>query len=45
LIAWARELGHDDILPHLRETLAEEKNADNKLLRLGEDQINAKAAA
>jgi ferritin-like metal-binding protein YciE len=44
LIAWARELGHEDILFHLRETLAEEKNADNKLLRLGEDQINAKAA-
>lgn len=44
LIAWARELGHETVLAPLRETLAEEKAADNKLLRLGEDQINAKAA-
>lgn len=44
LIAWAKQLGHDDVLGLLRETLAEEKNADNKLLRLGEDQINEKAA-
>lgn len=44
LIAWAKQLGHDEVLAHLRETLAEEKAADNKLLRLGEDQINAKAA-
>lgn len=44
LIAWARELGYENVLPHLRETLAEEKAADNKLLRLGEDQINRKAA-
>ncbi len=44
LVAWAKELGHESILPHLRETLAEEKDADNKLLRLGEDQLNAKAA-
>lgn len=44
LVAWAKELGHDEVLAHLRETLAEEKAADNKLLRLGEDQLNEKAA-
>ncbi|SDG20378.1 ferritin-like domain-containing protein [Pelagibacterium luteolum] len=44
LVSWAKELGHEQVLGHLRETLAEEKDADNKLLRLGEDQLNAKAA-
>ena len=44
LVAWAKELGHEEVLSHLRETLAEEKDADNKLLRLGEDQLNQKAA-
>ena len=44
LVAWAKQLGHEKVLAHLRETLAEEKDADNKLMRLGEDQLNAKAA-
>lgn len=44
LIAWARELGHQEAADILRETLAEEKGADSKLLRLGEDKLNEKAA-
>lgn len=44
LVAWAKELGHADIANILRETLAEEKDADSKLLRLGEDKLNEKAA-
>jgi ferritin-like metal-binding protein YciE len=44
LVAWAKELGHDEVADILRETLAEEKDADNKLLRLGEDKLNEKAA-
>jgi ferritin-like metal-binding protein YciE len=44
LIAWAKQLGHDDVAEVLRETLAEEKGADSKLLRLAEDKLNQKAA-
>jgi ferritin-like metal-binding protein YciE len=44
LVAWAKELGHDEVANILRETLAEEKDADNKLLRLAEDRLNKKAA-
>jgi ferritin-like metal-binding protein YciE len=44
LISWARELGYKAIADILRETLAEEKGADSKLLRLGEDKLNQKAA-
>jgi ferritin-like metal-binding protein YciE len=44
LIAWAKELNHNDVAEILRETLAEEKGADSKLLRLAEDKLNQKAA-
>lgn len=44
LVSWAKELGHQEVLSHLRDTLAEEKDADNKLMRLGEDRLNEKAA-
>lgn len=44
LVAWAKQLGLDDVANILRQTLAEEKDADNKLLRLGEDKLNEKAA-
>jgi ferritin-like metal-binding protein YciE len=44
LISWARELEHNSVLELLRETLAEEKAADSKLMRLGEDKLNQKAA-
>lgn len=44
LASWAQQLGHDEAVTILRETLTEEKDADNKLLRLGEDKLNEKAA-
>ena len=44
LVSWATELGYDEAANLLRQSLAEEKDADNKLLRLGEDSLNAKAA-
>lgn len=44
LISWAKELGHKEVADILRETLAEEKGADSKLQRLGEDKLNQKAA-
>jgi len=44
LIAWALELDHKQIADILRDTLAEEKGADSKLLRLAEDKLNEKAA-
>ncbi|MBO0347112.1 ferritin-like domain-containing protein [Roseibium limicola] len=44
LVSWATELGHTEAATILRQTLAEEKEADNKLLRLGEDRLNEKAA-
>ncbi|RUT29324.1 ferritin-like domain-containing protein [Arsenicitalea aurantiaca] len=44
LIAWAKELGQDEVADLLRETLAEEKAADSKLMRLGVDKLNEKAA-
>jgi len=44
LIAWARQLGHDDAASILERTLAEEKAADKKLTTLAEGGINRKAA-
>jgi ferritin-like metal-binding protein YciE len=43
LIAWARELGRDDVAQVLDETLAEEKATDEKLTRLAEARIDARA--
>lgn len=45
LIAWARLLGRDDVVPLLEETLAEEKATDEKLNQLSLDRINRRAAA
>ncbi len=45
LIAWAKQLGHDDSASILAETLAEEKAADSKLTSLAEARVNAAAAA
>lgn len=44
LVAWAGELGMTDARNILRDTLAEEKDADAKLTRLAEDKLNKKAA-
>ena len=44
LISWAGILGMNDARNVLRDTLAEEKDADAKLNRLAEDKLNKKAA-
>jgi ferritin-like metal-binding protein YciE len=44
LIAWARELGRDDVAKLLAETLAEEKAADEKLTSIAEQGVNRAAA-
>jgi len=42
--AWARLLGHDDVVSLLEQTLEEEKAADKKLTALAEQEINMSAA-
>jgi ferritin-like metal-binding protein YciE len=44
LIAWAEELGMREAVSLLRETLAEEKNADKLLSQLAERKLNREAA-
>ncbi|MCK5749285.1 MAG: ferritin-like domain-containing protein [Oricola sp.] len=44
LLTWAKELGHEDVIPLLRDTIDQEKSADDKLSRLAEDRLNKKAA-
>ena len=44
LIAWALELGRDDIAAVLEETLAEEEAADEKLTEMAEGRVNRLAA-
>ena len=43
LIAWAEELGHDDLTRHLKANLREEKAADRKLNSLAERKVNRTA--
>ena len=43
LIAWATEMGHDDVVRLLKETLREEKAADKKLTAVAEARLNEKA--
>lgn len=43
LIAWARELGHDDGAELLAETLVEEKRTDARLTELAESRLNPAA--
>jgi ferritin-like metal-binding protein YciE len=43
LIAWAEELGHDDLIRFLKANLKEEKAADRKLNMLAEGKVNRKA--
>ncbi len=45
LIAWARQLGHDEAAELLEETLAEEKNADRILNEIALREVNEDAAA
>ena len=44
LISWARQLGHDDVVSLLQQTLDEERATDKKLTELAESQVNRKAA-
>lgn len=44
LIAWAETLGHKDAAKTLKETLAQEKAADEKLTKIGSGKVNKKAA-
>lgn len=44
LIAWAEELGHDNVLPLLNANLKEEKAADRKLNMLAEGGVNRRAS-
>ena len=44
LIAWARAMGHDEVISLLEESLEEEKAADKKLSSLAEGGINQAAA-
>ncbi|HUC49742.1 MAG TPA: ferritin-like domain-containing protein [Xanthobacteraceae bacterium] len=44
LIAWARQIGHDDVAALLLQTLDEEKATDRKLTLMAEAQVNRKAA-
>lgn len=45
LCEWAKMLGHDESLKLLKETLAEEKKADEKLTALARKVVNRRAAA
>jgi ferritin-like metal-binding protein YciE len=45
LIAWAQQLGKNDVAALFRQTLAEEKNADQKLTSIAEGAVNLRAAS
>jgi ferritin-like metal-binding protein YciE len=44
LVAWAKQLGRNDIANLLHQTLVEEKATDQKLTKLAEAAINRRAA-
>ena len=44
LIAWAQELGHQNVVSLLNANLKEEKAADKKLTILAEGRVNRKAS-
>jgi ferritin-like metal-binding protein YciE len=44
LIAWARELGKDEVVPLLERNLREEKAADKKLSAIAEARVNKGSA-
>jgi ferritin-like metal-binding protein YciE len=45
LIAWAQQLGKNDVAALLKQTLAEEKTTDQKLTTLAEGAVNLRAAS
>jgi ferritin-like metal-binding protein YciE len=44
LAALAKELGYNEALPLIQDTLKEEKSADEKLTKLAEQRVNKRAA-
>jgi ferritin-like metal-binding protein YciE len=44
LIAWAKQLGHSNVVSLLNQTLEEEKATDKKLTSMAEATVNRKAA-
>jgi ferritin-like metal-binding protein YciE len=44
LIAWAKQLGRNDCVPLLQQTLDEEKETDKKLTAMAESGLNRRAA-
>jgi ferritin-like metal-binding protein YciE len=44
LIAWARQMGRDDVARLLQQNLSEEEATDKKLTAMAENKINARAA-
>ena len=44
LIAWAKQMGRNDVAQLLQQTLEEEKAADKKLTTIAESKVNKKAA-
>jgi ferritin-like metal-binding protein YciE len=44
LIAWAHQLGHNNVVPLLEQTLKEEKATDEKLTEMAESGVNLRAA-
>jgi ferritin-like metal-binding protein YciE len=44
LIAWAKQLGHANVVSLLNQTLEEEKATDQKLTKIADAQVNRKAA-
>lgn len=45
LMAWAKLLGHDEIIELFEQTLEEEKAADQKLTAIAESSVNGSAAS
>jgi ferritin-like metal-binding protein YciE len=45
LIEWAKDLGYDDAIKLLQQTLDEEKNADKLLSKIAKSSSNRKAMA
>ncbi|MGA2042790.1 MAG: ferritin-like domain-containing protein [Roseiarcus sp.] len=44
LIAWAKQLGHDDVAKLLNDNLGEESATDKKLTKIAESRVNRIAA-
>jgi len=44
LIAWSKQLGKNDVVSILNQTLSEEKTTDDALTKLAEAKVNKKAA-